>query len=134
MSLNPVRNIALLSQPVLTEGLVFGRCGTTDIDISMDWQGNFFVFVELKHISTGLTTGQRIHLEGLVKGLRMGGKDAVAILAKHDTARGEPILARNTLVAAVYMGDHWESYDQSTTLLEYINLLHTEYQRNRHGN
>ena len=129
MSLNPVRDLALMSQPVLTEGLVFGRCGTTDIDISMDWQKKYFVFVELKHIKAGLTTGQRIHLEGLVEGLVEGGRDAVAILAKHDTAKGDPILARNTVVAATYMGDGWVPMDQSITLHDYLNTLyksHTE--------
>jgi hypothetical protein len=131
MSLYPIRDMELMAQPVITEGLVFGRCGTTDIDISMDWQKKYFLFVELKHISTGLTTGQRIHLEGLVDGLKAGGRTAVAILAKHDTAKGEPILARNALVASVYMGDGWENYDSSTTLLDYINVLYRSYMRNR---
>jgi hypothetical protein len=131
MSLYPIRDMELMAQPVITEGLVFGRCGTTDIDISMDWQKKYFLFVELKHISTGLTTGQRIHLEGLVDGLKAGGRTAVAILAKHDTAKGEPILARNALVSSVYMGDGWENYDSSTTILDYINVLYRSYMRNR---
>jgi hypothetical protein len=131
MSLNKVRSMEYMTQPVLSEGLVFGKCGMTDIDLSCDWQGKFFVFVELKHLSTGLTRGQQYHLEGLVKGLVKGDKQAVAILAKHDTPKGEPIMAQDAIVTSVYMGDQWEKFQTNTTLKEYMTLLHDAYQRSK---
>ena len=110
MSLNKVRNMDILSQPVLSEGLVFGKCGMTDIDLSCDWQGKTFVFVELKYGSTPLTLGQKYHLQGLVNAIVAGGKHAVAILAHHKAKKGEPILGQDSLVTCVYEGkaNGWE--------------------------
>jgi hypothetical protein len=129
--LNQVRSIEYMTQPVLFEGLQFGRCGVTDIDISCDFQGNMFIFTELKFIGTGLTRGQQYHLEGLVDGLKKGGKDAIAILARHSTPKTDPIIAAEALVAAVYMGDQWERLDENQTLKQYMTLLHNAYQEAR---
>jgi hypothetical protein len=131
MSVRPVRNLERMSQPVLSEGLVFGKCGTTDIDLSCDWQGKYFVFVELKYGMSPLTQGQRYHLEGLVKAIKQGGREAVAILAHHQTPEGMPIIAKDSLVSSVHLGCKWETLAVPTTLLEYMSDLHNTYQQEK---
>ena len=126
MSLHKVRNIELMSQVVLSEGLVFGKCGTTDIDLSCDWQGKTFVFVELKWGRTLLTRGQKYHLEGLVDGLVAGGRIAHAILANHDAKRGEPIMAQTSSASRIYSGHGWQDLN-SLTLGELMNELYAEH-------
>ena len=128
MSLNPVRNMEAMSQPVLSEGLVFGKCGMTDIDLSCDWQGRTFVFVELKYGNTPLTRGQQYHLEGLVNAINAGGKKAVAIFASHDTPKGEGIEARNATVKRIYQGRKFGwSEAKDLDLLETMTILHSEH-------
>jgi hypothetical protein len=80
----------------------------TDIDLSCDWQGRTFVFIELKYHGTLLTRGQQYHLEGLVKGLVKGGKKAIAILAHHEATKGDPIVAQAAMVNRVFEGDQWD--------------------------
>jgi hypothetical protein len=131
MSINKVRDIELMSIPVLSEGLVFGKCGMTDIDLSCDWQGDYFVFVELKYGKSPLTRGQKYHLEWLVDAIVAGGKGACAILAHHQTEKGLPIMAKDATVSAVYMGNQWVHILDGNDLLGYMTELHTTYQRNR---
>ena len=124
----------LMSQPVLSEGLVFGKCGTTDIDLSCDWQGRTFVFVELKYGSTPLPAGQKYHLEAMVKGLNAGGKKAYAILAHHRAPKGEPIVAAESNVTRVYDGVTWKPTNliETISLKGYMVRLHAEHmERNK---
>ncbi len=131
MSTKAVRSLALLSQPVLSEGLVYGKCGMTDIDLSCDWQGRYFVFVELKWAGTPMPRGQQYHLEGLVKAIRAGGKEAIAIHASHQAVKGEPIMASGAMVTRVYKGKMWEKEPGDVCLQDYMGELHQRYMESR---
>ena len=76
MSSTSFTNRARAEQLIDFRGLQFGKCSPTDIDMSMDWQGKTFVFVEIKGAGKPITAGQKYHLEGLCKGLTRGGKTA----------------------------------------------------------
>jgi len=88
-----IHNRARIRQIIDFDGLEWGKLRPTDIDLSIDWQGKTFVFVELKSAGTALTLGQRIHLEGLVKAIRAGGRLAWAVFAHHDTDVSEDVTA-----------------------------------------
>jgi hypothetical protein len=92
-------------------GLEWGRCRPTDIDMSIDFKGELFIFVEAKLGDALLTMGQRLHLQGLVDGLRAGGKEAYAVFAVHDKADPEDdVIAADMAVKMVYDGSDWEPF------------------------
>ena len=118
------KNRARAAQLIDFQDLQWGRLRPTDIDLSIDWGGKTFVFVEVKGINQGLTVGQRIHLEGLVNAIRAGGKTAYALVAKHSTRANEDIMAADCLVASIYSGNNWETVDTNATLSDSMNFLY----------
>lgn len=113
------------------EGLSWGKLRPTDIDLSIDWQGKTFVFVELKSGHAALTVGQRIHLEGLVKAIMRGGKTAYAIYAQHDTPTTEDVMAKDAVVNSIFNGMSWCREDTGSNLYDILNKMyetHTEEQ------
>ena len=117
-----IRNRTYMSQAVDFRDLQWGNCRPTDIDLSFDLGGNLFVFVELKFRSSPLTVGQKIHLRGLVDGLRKGGTEAYAILATHETPPDEMIVAADSYPVMVYNGKFWE-YSAYSTLKEHLDAI-----------
>ena len=110
-------------------GLSWNKLRPTDIDLSLDWGNKTFVFVEVKGIHRALTIGQRIHLEGLVKGLRAGDKTAHALVAKHSTRAHEDIIAADCIVSSYYDGNNWSDEYTNATLgdtMNHLNDLHNE--------
>ena len=109
-------------------GLQFGKCSPTDIDMSMDWQGKTFVFVEIKGSGKPITLGQKFHLEGLCNGLTRGGRTAWGIVAHHSiTATCDDVVAHECIVDRVYDGNSWSTDAQGQTLgllLEELYGLH----------
>jgi hypothetical protein len=92
------------------------------------------VFAELKGVGVQLTLGQRIHLTGLVDAITAGGKQAVAILAHHDTQDCEhDVHCAESIVHSVYYGGggNWERIFGEITLDKFITDLHNLYQANR---
>ena len=118
------KNRARAAQLIDFQGLQWGKLRPTDIDLSIDWGGKTFVFVEVKGINQGLTVGQRIHLEGLVKAIRAGGKSAYAIVAKHSTRATEDIQAADCLSTSVFAGNNWETVDTNERLGCTLNSLY----------
>ena len=115
------------AQLLAFDGMQYGRCRPTDIDMSIDFNGDLFVFCELKVGAKGLTTGQRIHLEGLVNAIIAGGKQAVAILAHHqDWATDTDVHVAEAVVHSMYDGEQWveEGEIKVDTM---IHLLYTHY-------
>ncbi len=111
-------------------GLQWGKLRPTDVDISLDWGGKTWVFTEIKSSHSPLTVGQRIHLEGLVRVLRAGGRTAHAILAKHSTRAHEDIHAAECMVHSMFSGEQWEQLEHlNKTLLTTMNELHGEHQK-----
>jgi hypothetical protein len=128
-------NRAKAQQLIDFEGLKFGLCKATDIDISFDWQGKTFVFVELKSSGAPLTAGQKYHLQYLVDAIKRGGKEAFAILAHHETPVDEDFYAASTFVTAVYNGNTWEYGDSArgVTLKETLDELYEQHQKENYG-
>lgn len=110
------------------KGMQFGKCKATDIDMSCDWQGKTFVFVEVKYGTAPLTLGQKIHLESLVNAITAGGKTAWAIVARHETPKGTDIEAATCQVDRVYGGQHWSYEPQGRTLKEVMTDLYNVHQ------
>lgn len=117
-------NRARAAQLIDFAGLSWGKCGCTDIDLSLDWQGRTFVFVEIKTEGAPLPAGQRYHLEGLVRAIRAGGKVAWAIVAHHQTSAHEDILAAQCRTSKIYDGESWLTVDTNERLSDTIDILY----------
>ena len=118
------RNRKRAAQLIDFEGLSWGKLRPTDIDLSLDWQGKTFVFVELKSGHAALTMGQRIHLEGLVRAITKGGKTAYAIYAQHDTPTTEDVMAKDAVVNSIFNGMSWSKEDTGSSLHDILNKMH----------
>ena len=127
-----IRNRARAKQLLAFDGMQYGKCRPTDIDVSLDFQGETFVFVELKGPGAPLTLGQRIHLEALVKGLRAGGKEAVAILAESKAPDPETdVHVAEARVLAMYDGFQWVQEEGDIKLDTAIHFIHNEHLRRK---
>ena len=129
-----IRDPHLIGQVCDYAGLKFGNCGPTDIDLSIDFKGEVFIFAEFKWGYAPLPLGQRIHLEHLVKGLRSAGKMAYACHVRHHTPKGDVIMAAEGEIVQVYYGveDGWErKAEGEVTLHEFIEKKHTIWQELR---
>ena len=122
-----IRNRAKAAQILAFDGLQWGKCRCTDIDMSLDWQGKTFVFIEIKTEGVPLTLGQRIHLTGLVDGLRKGGKEAYAIVACHVTPTTEDVHVAQCRTDSIYSGINWERVDTSEKLCVTLDRLYDEH-------
>jgi hypothetical protein len=122
-----IKNREKAAQLLAFDGLQWGRCSCTDIDMSLDWQGKTFVFVEVKTEGVPLTVGQRIHLEGLVKGLKRGGKEAYAIVACHQTKLSQDVHVAQCRTDRVYNGNTWELVSTNERLSVTIDGLYNEH-------
>lgn len=129
-----IKSREFISQQVGFDGLQFGLCRPTDIDLSIDFQGKCFIFVELKTGSAPLTVGQRIHLSSLVDAIRAGGKPAFAIHASNVQPEcGGDIFAAESEVVQVYDGAEgpkgkWKRI-HDTTLLDMMTQIHFDYKK-----
>jgi hypothetical protein len=126
--MSAIRNIKRMAQCIEYEGMVFGKCKPTDIDQSIDFQGNVFIFSEFKFGLSGLTPGQKYHLQHLVKAVNKGGKQAYAVLVTHDTPVEELISSYNSRVVMYYDGNGWTRPSRETTHYEWMKEIHDEYQ------
>jgi hypothetical protein len=101
-----IRSPRFASRPRSFAGLRFGNITPTDIDCSVDFQGDRFVFVEGKTCGAPFDDGQRRHLEYLVKGLRSGGKKAFAVVIEYPRGEDE-VDYGSCLVWKWFYGDAW---------------------------
>ena len=122
-----IYNRARASQLLAFDGLQWDKCRCTDLDVSLDWQGRTFIFVEIKTDGTSITLGQKYHLEALVKAIRAGGKVAYAITAYHNTDVTEDVLVADCRTGKVYDGIVWHPTDTTERLCETINGLYDEH-------
>lgn len=108
------------------DGMKFGLCRPTDIDLSMDFGKQSFVFGELKGTGAPLTVGQRIHLEGLVDAITAGGRQATAFVAHHDTLDCESdVLVKDATVTSYYNMGKWNKCDVRVN--DFINAVYDTY-------
>lgn len=127
-----INNRARASQLLAFDGMQYGKCRPTDVDLSIDFQGNMFIFAELKGRGVPLTVGQKIHLTGLVDAIEAGGKQALAIVAHHDTPNTEhDVHCAEATVHSMYQDGSWERVLVKKTLDELIKEVHAGYQFGR---
>ena len=120
-----IQNRARAGQILGFDGLQWGQCRPTDLDLAIDFQGDVFVFGELKLIGNNLTMGQKYHLQGLVKAIRAGGKIAYAFLAHHDEHNTtEDVVVADAVLNMMYDGDRWQLMDETTTVKQFITNIH----------
>jgi hypothetical protein len=84
------------------EGMKWGTITPTDIDLSIDFGGKLFVFVEYKHEDKQVPFGQKKHLEYLVKSILKSGAKAVAAIARHSQSTDEDIACKDAIVDEIY--------------------------------
>ena len=104
------------------DGMQYGLCRPTDIDLSMDYKGNVFVFGELKEGRKMLTTGQKIHLRYLCDAIANGGTNVVAFLAHHTEKDSEnDVRVADAVVYMYYTGDgtgKWKIIEEQRTSVD----------------
>ena len=127
------RNRDRAAQLVDFAGMKYGKCSPTDMDLTIEFQGNLFIFAELKYRNAPLPTGQRIYLQNIVKALTLGGKRAIAFVARHDTPVGEDIRAHSAIVHEYYTETKgWENlkedYGEHMTLNHAIGIEYAAYE------
>jgi hypothetical protein len=122
-----IQNRSKARQILAFDGLQWGKCRCTDIDLSVDWQGKTFIFCEIKTEGSPLTMGQKYHLEGLVKAIRAGGKTAYAIVACHQTKASDDVHVAEARVDRVYDGNTWEKVDTNERLSSKLNELYNDH-------
>lgn len=124
-----IKNRERAKQLLAFDGMQYGKCRPTDIDVSIDFQGKTFVFVELKGAGAPLTLGQKIHLQGLVHAIRAGGRMAWAILAHHDTPDCEhDVHVGEAKVFSVYDGNSWSTEAKGKQLHQILEAMHAVHQ------
>jgi hypothetical protein len=120
-----IKNRQRAKQLLAFDGMVYGKCKPTDIDLAIDFQGRSFVFAELKGNRAPLTLGQKIHLQGLVKAIRAGGRLAWAIHAHHNTPScHHDVSVKDAEVFSVYDGTSWSTDARGHSLDSVINAMH----------
>ena len=125
-----VKNRERAKQILAFDGMQYGKCRPTDIDVAMDWQGKTFVFVELKGAGAPLTLGQKIHLTSLVDAIVAGGRKAYAILAHHDTPNcSHDVHVAESSAHSIYSGGNgWTKLPEGVKLDILINKLHRQHE------
>lgn len=111
-------------------GLKYGRCSPTDIDLTIEWRGLTFVFVEIKRRGTPLTLGQKLFLENVVKAINESGKHAVALFAEHDGIPVEQdIMAADTQVVNAYGSEEkWVNLrEHKYSLQQYLQKIYLHH-------
>lgn len=121
-----IRNRDRAAQQLAFDGMKYGLCRPTDMDMSIDFQGKCWVFGEIKGAGTGLTMGQKIHLSGLVKAIRKAGLTAYAFLAHHEVEDTDhDVMVGDCEVFTVFNGSTWTR--TSGTVHELITQIHDEH-------
>jgi hypothetical protein len=106
-----INKIERLRQALVFEGMQFGPSGKMkhgDIDSFLDFNGEFFVFVENKLKGNDLNTGQKIGLENFVKAIDSGTAEAIAFVVNHNVKEcEEPVMLKECEVIKYYYKGNW---------------------------
>ena len=121
------RNRERASQLISFEGMKYGLCSPTDIDLTLDFKGKTFVYAELKFKHTPLTQGQRIYISNVVKSHFAAGNHAVGIVAWHEEHDPDyDVQAKEAkVIEAIGQDGRWVRLSsQNFTLDEYIKKVY----------
>ena len=101
-------------------GLQFERGITpTDIDGFVEFNGEVFIFFELKHIKGKMPSGQRMALERLVDAIAPPRK-AILLIGRHETGMGDLIATADCRVAAYRYNGQWHTPQSLISLRDAI--------------
>lgn len=90
-------------QPIIFDGLKWGKIQPTDIDAMLELQDKAYAFFEVKSGNKDVPLGQRIALERLVSDTGRGGKRSVAMVVSHEVENPlEPVVLADCLVRELY--------------------------------
>lgn len=116
-----IRNEKYARNIIRFENLRWKSITPTDIDAVLDFHGKLYIFIEVKHGKTKLTTGQRILLERLSDGLQNNNTTAVSIVCQHYFS-GD-VKLEGCIVRKIYYLGKWHSYGNGLTVSEAIEKL-----------
>lgn len=124
-----IHNRKRAKQLLAFDGLEWKGKKVTDIDMSMDWNGETFVFGEVKGMGQSVGFGQRFHYESLVRGLVDGGRKAVAYIAHHDTPNPSDDVFLHDLYISEYFDSKrgWVTPRQAITVYDFMDRLHRRW-------
>lgn len=101
-------------------GLQFGKITPTDIDGLIDFGNVGFVLIETKLTNAEFPYGQRLAVERVVDNLAFANKDAIGIVAEHDTTPEEDIDVANCRVIEYRHNNSWLTPRNPHTVREFI--------------
>ena len=102
-------------------GIRFGNITPTDIDGIIDYHDTAFVLIEMKLVGAEMPYGQRLCIERLVNAIAATGRDACALLCRHNVQDTEQdVKAANAMVEAVYWKKSWHAPIRQMTAKEMI--------------
>lgn len=98
----PVGHHQRFRQTLDFSGMLYARnIRPTDIDSSLDFGGELFVFIEAKHVNKEIDVGQKRHLENLCKSMR-DDRIAYAVVCSHETESCDDVLLKDSIVRSTY--------------------------------
>lgn len=89
-------------------GLRYGNITPTDIDGLIEYHGEAYVLIEIKHGDAQMPYGQRLAIQRIVNDLASTGKLACAMVCTHDVDDvTQDVDAASTIVTAIYYNGEW---------------------------
>lgn len=119
-----VRDVVKYTQLKDYTKMCYGTITPTDIDGSMDFGPNVFVFLELKHEGKDLPRGQELHLERLCDALYRGGNHSLAVVATHGCGSTEMIPVHECSVERFRYMLEWNRPGRACTCKELVDRFH----------
>ena len=130
-----IADVSRFNQVLSFEGMEFDKLKPGDIDAFFVPSSSKFIFYEVKlksnrPLEEKLPLGQRLSLTRIVDALTSSGKNAILIVAEHNTAKHEHILLENCIVAGTYRGTKigWIVERSGLTAKEFTNEYMNEFE------
>lgn len=99
-------------------GVRYGNVTPTDIDGFFELHDNLFVFYEYKYGNVDIPYGQKIAIQRLVKAIAESGREAIAMICRHNVENtDEDIDGANTMVDSYCYNGDW-FYNTNRTVKE----------------
>lgn len=102
-----VRQAVQATQPRDFSGLAYGPITPTDLDAVIEVQDRAFVFIEAKYRDALLPRGQELALERLCDTCTHAGKQALCVVARHETEAPATIAFAEAVVDRYRIDYQW---------------------------
>lgn len=108
-------------------GLKWGSWRPSDVDAILDCRHGYII-IEAKYRSKPVPQGQRILLQNLARDLSKNGKQAYALIVRHQTPAGQNIALAEAWVDEVHTGGRgWHKAENGITVQQYMDTLIWEW-------